>query len=114
MTMSIDLTAINTTRATEQVVAMMEAAGLKPCYGPDGTRPYQGAVRIVFDERGRSGAFGVILVGSRSGRILRGEFYYGNDSAAHKLNCYWEVRRAIAALLERKRGTGAKKQEAGR
>jgi hypothetical protein len=37
---------------------------------------------------------------------LRDEIYYGNDSAAHKLNGYWEVRRAIAALLERKRGTG--------
>jgi hypothetical protein len=45
---------------------------------------------------------------------LRGEIYYGNDSTAHKLNGYWGVRRTIASLLERKRGTGAKKQKAGR
>lgn len=112
--MSIDLIAISTTRATEQVVAMMEEAGLKPCFGPDGAKAYQGAVRIVFDESGRGGVFGVILIGSRSGRILRGEIYYGNDSAAHKLHGYWEVRRTIASLLERKRGTRAKKQKARR
>lgn len=56
----------------------------------------------------------MILVGSRSGKILRGDIYYGTDSAAHKLSGYWEVRRAIAALLERKRGTRAKKHKAGR
>lgn len=99
MAATIDLTTVTTTRATEQVVAMLTRAGLKPHFGPDGSRPYRGAVEIRFDEGGVHGVFGVVLIGVRTGRILRGSIHYGNNSRPQKLNGYREVHPKVASLL---------------
>jgi hypothetical protein len=104
--MTIDFTGVAATRATRQVAAMMEQAGLRPHYGPDGAKPYRGATTIIIDEGGRAGVFGAVLVGARTGKILRAVICYGNDADPLRLDGYEAVRRNISSLLTLKRSVG--------
>lgn len=99
MTATIDLTAITTTRATRHVITLMDTAGLHPHYGPDGARALDGAVRVFFDEGGRGGVFGAIVIGAESGQIVRGEIWYGTDSERQPIRGCQDIRRHLMSLL---------------
>lgn len=93
--MAMDLAPITTTRAVRQLVALMEQEGLAPTYGPEGPTPYRGSVRICFDEGGNNGRFGVILIGARSGKVVRGEIHHGNTARPRLVNGYEKVRQTL-------------------
>ncbi len=101
---AIDLTGVTTTSATRNVIALLGKAGLNPHFGPDGSKPFKGAVQLMFDEGGVNGLYGVLYVGARSGKILRASLYSGNgDRHGQRHVGYLSVRRAFSSFLAIKR-----------
>lgn len=83
------------TTATNQIVALAEKAKLHPTWQP----AYRGVTTITLNGEGAGGVFGVIQVGARSGRILRGELIYGTDGPRRRYVGAVAVRTALKALV---------------
>ncbi|MET8816669.1 hypothetical protein ABZW47_32330 [Streptomyces sp. NPDC004549] len=73
---TIDLTGV--TAYTAGLIRLAEAKGLRPRWG----QPRGRTRRIVLDAVGPHGAFGSIVIGRSSGKVLRAEVIYGNDARA--------------------------------
>ncbi|MEU1077800.1 MULTISPECIES: hypothetical protein [unclassified Streptomyces] len=71
---TIDLTGV--TAYTAGIVRLAEAKGLRPTWG----QPHGRTRRIILDAVGPHGAFGSIVIGRTSGKVLRAEVIHGNDA----------------------------------
>jgi hypothetical protein len=72
---TIDLTGL--TAYTAGIVRLAEAKGLRPTWG----QPHGHIRRIILNASGPHGAFGSIVIGRTSGKVLRAEVIHGNDTA---------------------------------
>ncbi|MEU3877812.1 hypothetical protein [Streptomyces sp. NPDC029704] len=70
----IDLTGV--TAYTAGIVRLAEAKGLRPAWG----QPHGRTRRIILNAIGPHGAFGSIVIGRTSGKVLRAEVIHGNDA----------------------------------
>ncbi|RNG28723.1 hypothetical protein [Streptomyces botrytidirepellens] len=70
----IDLAGL--TAYTAGIVRLAEAKGLRPTWG----QPYGRTRRIILNAIGPHGAFGSIVIGRTSGKVLRAEVIHGNDA----------------------------------
>ena len=71
---TIDLTGL--TAYTVGIVRLAEAKGLRPTWG----QPHGHTRRITLNAVGPHGAFGSIVIGRTSGKVLRAEVIHGNDA----------------------------------
>ncbi|MFH8257883.1 hypothetical protein [Streptomyces roseolus] len=69
-----DLTGV--TAYTASIVRLAEAKGLRPAWG----QPHGRTRRIILNAVGPHGAFGSIVIGRTSGKVLRAEVIHGNDA----------------------------------
>jgi hypothetical protein len=99
MTAAIDFTAISATRATRQVITLMDEAGLNPHYGPEGAEAFDGTVRVFFGDDGCDGVFGAVLIGADSGQIVRGEIWYGSRADRQPIAGCADIRRHVLSLI---------------
>jgi hypothetical protein len=84
------------TPVTDQIFKLAETAGLRPYWAA----PYGNSREIRFDPGGPAGPFGTILVGLRSGRILRATIVYGSDGPSKSYQGAVAVRNALKAIAE--------------
>ncbi|MDF3303056.1 hypothetical protein [Streptomyces tropicalis] len=71
---TIDLTGV--TSYTAGIVRLAQAKGLRPAWG----QPRGHTRRIILNAVGPHGAFGSIVIGRSSGKVLRAEIIHGNDA----------------------------------
>lgn len=64
------------TAYTVGIVRLAEAKGLRPTWG----QPHGRTRRIILNAVGPHGAFGSIVIGRSSGKVLRAEVVHGNDA----------------------------------
>ncbi|MCX4681668.1 hypothetical protein OG413_41440 [Streptomyces sp. NBC_01433] len=87
---TMDLTGL--TIYTAAIVRLAEEKGLRPTWG----QPHGRTRRIVLNSVGPHGAFGSIVIGRTSGKVLRAEVIHGND-ARHP--CHAKGTNAVRVLL---------------
>ncbi|MGW3932917.1 hypothetical protein ACWECC_33210 [Streptomyces microflavus] len=87
---TLDLTGL--TSYTAGIVRLAEAKGLRPTWG----QPHGHTRRIILNAVGPHGAFGSIVIGRTSGKVLRAEVIHGNDA---KRPCRAKGTNAVRALL---------------
>ncbi|MGC5263900.1 hypothetical protein ACPXCO_23055 [Streptomyces cyaneofuscatus] len=87
---ALDLTGL--TSYTTGIVRLAEAKGLRPTWG----QPHGRTRRIILNAVGPHGAFGSIVIGRTSGKVLRAEVIHGNDA---KRPCRAKGPNAVRVLL---------------
>ncbi|MCQ1577242.1 hypothetical protein [Streptomyces parvus] len=87
---TMDLTGL--TAYTVGIVHLAEAKGLRPAWG----QPRGHTRRIMLNAVGPHGAFGSIVIGRTSGKVLRAEVIHGNDA---KRPCHAKGTNAVRDLL---------------
>lgn len=85
------------TNTTEQIIRQAAIAGLNPSTVVE---PVRGAREITFDQGGKDGAFGLIRVGVRTGRITSATITHGNSNLHRPVRCVGavETRRALRSV----------------
>jgi hypothetical protein len=88
------------TGGTDQLVTYAEAAGLRPTVqvDRDGRTTYAGTYKILLNGEGVDSPFGGILVGAKTGRILRGSLTFGNGGPTRTYLNATEVLSALRGL----------------
>jgi hypothetical protein len=84
-----------TTAYTDRTIAYAAQAGLRP----EESGTYRGAVAVNLNGSGEHATFGTIVVGTKTGAVLRATLTYGNHGSTQKFEGARAVRRAIKALV---------------
>jgi hypothetical protein len=85
---------VTPTSVTVQILKLATEAGLNPTV----RKPYRGVIEVHLNGPTCDSAFGVIRIGTRSGRVLRAILRHGNDGDAQQYGGAVAVRAALRAL----------------
>lgn len=95
------------TRATRQVIALADRAGLRP--HPDPSPPRHGRYRVLVDSGGRRDClFGAIYIGARTGRILRAWLTHGSQGQERRYDTVADIRAVIRSWAALHRDTSGR------
>jgi hypothetical protein len=86
---------MHTTAYTDRTIAYAAQAGLRPAEG----RTYRGAVTVSLNGRGEDATFGSIVVGTKTGTVLRATLTDGNHGSTREFEGPLAVLRAVKALV---------------